>query len=78
MLSIKRLKNEYKKMIKQSHQETRYLCNMNEENILVWQVKMFGPKNTPYEMGIFDLKMEFPISYPFSPPVIRFLTKVFL
>ncbi|MCJ1395045.1 hypothetical protein MMC18_007926 [Xylographa bjoerkii] len=38
---------------------------------------IYGPGGTPYEGGIFYLRIEFPPNYPFEPPRIRFLTKVF-
>ena len=35
------------------------------------------PKATPYESGIFELKIKFPENYPFRAPSIYFLTKIF-
>ena len=36
-----------------------------------------GHLDTPYEGGIFHLKIEYPRHYPHKPPRIRFLTRVF-
>ena len=40
-------------------------------------VCFFGPKDTPYENGIFKLKIIIPNDYPFKPPTITFITKIY-
>mmetsp|Transcript_6866 Transcript_6866/g.13056 ORF Transcript_6866/g.13056 Transcript_6866/m.13056 type:complete len:194 (-) Transcript_6866:27-608(-) len=35
-----------------------------------------GPKSTPYEGGVFKVDIEIGASYPFEPPKMRFITKV--
>lgn len=37
---------------------------------------MSGPEDTPYEGGYFPCVMEFPTSYPNSPPVMRFVVSI--
>jgi ubiquitin-conjugating enzyme E2 R len=34
-------------------------------------VGIFGPPDTLYEGGYFKADMEFPTTYPFSPPKVR-------
>lgn len=41
-----------------------------------WEVAIFGPPNTLYEGGYFKAHMKFPADYPYSPPSIRFLSKI--
>mgnify|MGYP002476844724 FL=1 len=43
----------------------------------MWQGTIFGPSETPWEGGIFCLKMTFPESYPEKPPRVRFTTEMF-
>ncbi|KAA0149158.1 hypothetical protein FNF29_02215 [Cafeteria roenbergensis] len=35
-----------------------------------------GPEDTPYEAGVFKLLCEIPDDYPFVPPKLKFMTKV--
>lgn len=50
---------------------------LSEENIFVWAATIFGPADTPWEGGIFSLRMTFCDQYPDKPPKVRFTTKVF-
>jgi len=50
---------------------------LSEENIFVWAATIFGPSDTPWEGGIFSLRMTFCDQYPDKPPKVRFTTKVF-
>lgn len=47
-----------------------------EDNLFEWEVAIFGPPETLYQGGYFKAHMKFPPDYPYSPPSIRFLTKV--
>lgn len=49
---------------------------VNEENLFEWEVALFGPPDTLYQGGYFKAQMKFPPDYPYSPPTLRFLTKV--
>lgn len=49
---------------------------VNEDNLFEWEVVLFGPPRTLYEGGYFKAGMKFPHDYPYSPPSVKFLTKV--
>ena len=49
---------------------------INEDNIFEWEVALFGPPDTLYQGGYFKAHMKFPNDYPYSPPSVRFVTKV--
>ncbi|EEB13503.1 ubiquitin-conjugating enzyme E2 C, putative [Pediculus humanus corporis] len=42
------------------------------ENLFKWVATMSGPVNTVYEGLSYKLSMEFPQSYPYAPPVVKF------
>lgn len=44
------------------------------DDIYRWKVIIFGPKDTPFEGGIFMAEMKFPIQYPEEPPTFKFIT----
>ena len=55
-------------------------CSANvidENDIYQWVGTIMGPKDTPYENGVFFLKITFPSTYPYDPPKIMFNTKIY-
>mmetsp|Transcript_31403 Transcript_31403/g.72221 ORF Transcript_31403/g.72221 Transcript_31403/m.72221 type:complete len:159 (+) Transcript_31403:72-548(+) len=49
----------------------------SDTNVFVWNGTIFGPSDTPWEGGIYSLRMTFCDQYPDKPPKVRFTTKVF-
>ncbi|CAN0875464.1 Ubiquitin-conjugating enzyme E2 D1 [Linum grandiflorum] len=49
----------------------------DDDDIFKLQGAIFGPAQTPYEGGVFFLSIHIPKSYPYIPPKIKFITKVY-
>ncbi len=69
--AIKRLRKELQ-AIQKNPDAYVYLAPLEDANdILLWKAYIKGPSKTPYEGGVFELRMEIPSNYPLSPPVVR-------
>ncbi|XP_023167565.2 ubiquitin-conjugating enzyme E2 R2 isoform X1 [Drosophila hydei] len=73
--AVRALAMEYKSLQEEPVEGFRVKL-LNDDNLFEWQVAIFGPPDTLYQGGYFKAHMKFPHDYPYSPPSIRFLTKV--
>lgn len=46
----------------------------NESNITLGNIMIIGPKDTPYEGGVYNFSIRFPSDYPYTPPHCTYLT----
>jgi len=72
-----RLLNDLKQLKNNNIPDTILDVNINENILGPHYVLIQGPKDTIYETGKFKLKIEIPEKYPFEPPKIFFLTKIY-
>merc|ERR1711935_1278684 len=42
-----------------------------------WEVSFYGEEGTPYEDGLFKVRVKLPRDYPFKPPKVKFITRVY-
>ena len=49
----------------------------DENDPFHWEITLVAPKGSLYEDGYFRLEAKIPIDYPNSPPLIKFLTKIY-
>lgn len=47
------------------------------DNLLEWSAKLYGPPGSVYEGGVFRIRLVLPTDYPFHPPKVTFMTKVY-
>lgn len=52
-------------------------CYPVEDNITQLEAFIEGPPESPYEKGLFKLSVQIPDRYPFEPPQIKFITRIY-
>ncbi|XP_042792506.1 ubiquitin-conjugating enzyme E2 K isoform X1 [Panthera leo] len=65
--SINKFKKTSKNQIK---------VDLVDENFTELRGEIAGPPDTPYEGGRYQLEIKIPETYPFNPPKVRFITKI--
>lgn len=73
--AVRSLQLEYKKIQEEPVEGFRVRL-LDDSNLFDWEVAIFGPPDTLYAGGYFKAHMKFPHDYPYSPPTVRFLTKM--
>ncbi|OBA21147.1 ubiquitin carrier protein [Metschnikowia bicuspidata var. bicuspidata NRRL YB-4993] len=76
MSRVKRIAKE----LEECRQDTKSgvsLDLVNESDLTHLTGYFNGPPGTPYEKGVFKVDINIPNEYPFKPPVMRFLTKIY-
>lgn len=74
-MSVKRLNKELEEI--QKDPPTNCSARMIGDDIFSWEATIIGPKDTPYDSGIFKLNINFINNYPFKPPKVKFKTRIF-
>ncbi|THH28177.1 hypothetical protein EUX98_g6005 [Antrodiella citrinella] len=60
------------KLLFQEAKEARRTGPISESDFFTWEALIMGPKDTPFEGGLFAAKLTFPSDYPLSPFKMRF------
>nr|XP_053628590.1 ubiquitin-conjugating enzyme E2 K-like [Cherax quadricarinatus] len=76
-IAIQRIKREFKEVIKSDEAQK---CAINVELVgddyRELRGEIAGPPDTPYEGATFHLEIKVPETYPFNPPKVKFVTKI--
>jgi ubiquitin-conjugating enzyme E2 L3 len=73
--SSRRLQKELAEMRTSSTDLIR-VADIDESNLLKWSILLM-PNREPYNKGAFRVNVDFPAEYPFKPPRVTFVTKIY-
>jgi ubiquitin-conjugating enzyme E2 D len=76
-MALKRMQKEVKDVQKESYAHILYAEPIKPDELFRWRAAIRGPPESPYAGGHFKLLINFPPDYPFKPPRVVFLTKIF-
>jgi len=73
--SIKRIKKE----LEEIKMEPPSNCSAGPigEELTKWEASIIGPSDSPYAGGVFKLSIDFTDKYPFKPPKVKFITRIY-
>lgn len=75
-LHTKRIQKEFKDVnTDKTLDNIKVICE--NDNFSELKAIIIGPKDSPYEDGIFTLLIKFSDRYPFIPPIVTFITRVY-
>ena len=74
-MNLKRIQSDLKEISKERSQY--YTVSPIGDSLTELIGVIAGPENTPYENGMFNLLIKLPEKYPFRPPEIKFITKIY-
>jgi len=72
--TISRIINDVKEIKLNPLHEQNIYYRHDEDNILNGHALIIGPKDTPYENGYYFFNFFFPSDFPYSPPLVKYLT----
>ncbi|KAG0048760.1 hypothetical protein BGZ83_006317 [Gryganskiella cystojenkinii] len=75
-MALRRIKKEIREL--QENPSPFYTASpVSEDDLFLWEATIRGPVGSLYEGGIFPLSIRFPVEYPFRPPRVKYLVKVY-
>ncbi|CAD7966841.1 unnamed protein product [Amoebophrya sp. A120] len=72
----KRLEKELADMREKNKAGGGVVADAIGENIQIWEGVIQGPEDTPYFGGVYKIQIEIPDDYPYNPPKMKFVTKI--
>ncbi|CAD8205217.1 unnamed protein product [Paramecium octaurelia] len=75
-MALKRIKKEYSDLPKDLPTNCS-VCLIDDQDFYKWKATILGSEGSLYYGGRFNLQIEIPMDYPFRPPKIWFLTRIY-
>lgn len=76
-MAIQRIQKELVFLKEESKSMPGCSAGPDDDNIFNWSAIIIGPKDTPYEGGVFKLSIKFPSDYPYKAPKVNFVTPMY-
>ena len=76
-MAQKRIKKEVDELTKVTFESDGFLYIPDEKDIFEGIATILGPPDTPYEGGLFKIRIQFPSDYPFKPMKLKFITRIY-
>jgi ubiquitin-conjugating enzyme E2 J1 len=71
-ISLKRIQKEFQNLVKDPSDD--FVANPIKDDMFCWHFTIRGPPDTEFEGGLYHGVIKLPMSYPYRPPNIMFLT----
>ncbi|XP_023011856.1 ubiquitin conjugating enzyme 4 [Leptinotarsa decemlineata] len=76
-IAAQRIKREFKEVVKSEEvAKCAIKVELLSDDYTELKGEIAGPPDTPYEGGNFVLEIKVPETYPFNPPKVRFITRI--
>jgi len=76
-IATQRVKKEFNEVMKSDEAKNSMIhLELKDDNFKAFKGQILGPPETPYEGGTFTLDIQIPDTYPFNPPKVKFVSKI--
>lgn len=77
-IAVQRIRREFKEVVTSKELETAEVkvSAIDDSDMTKLRGEIKGPPDTPFQGGLYVLDITIPHTYPFNPPKVQFLTKI--